>query len=174
MRSAKRSESIWSLKKVGSIHVWRRPDRKNEVLLFGHEPERRRFGFGPDLSAAKNRHVFRFRRITLHASAVMVTKLIYSYFFKCPPRLWSWDSNPRPSEHESHPITTRPGLPPIFIVKLSPDFPIKTDYNINFCSDLLSLRRPEKMLLHFKPLAHVSSLSQPTRFSPTRSPDSSA
>ena len=24
-----------------------------------------------------------------------------------------WDSNPRPSEHESPPITTRPGFPPI-------------------------------------------------------------
>ena len=26
---------------------------------------------------------------------------------------WHWDSNPQPSEHDSHPITTRPGLPPV-------------------------------------------------------------
>ena len=31
---------------------------------------------------------------------------------KCPSSKRCWDSNPRPSEHESHPITTRPGLPP--------------------------------------------------------------
>ena len=31
--------------------------------------------------------------------------------WKCPPSIWSWDSNPRPLEHESSPITTRPGLP---------------------------------------------------------------
>ena len=31
---------------------------------------------------------------------------------KCPSSIWCWDSNPRPSEHESPPITTRPGLPP--------------------------------------------------------------
>ena len=24
----------------------------------------------------------------------------------CPSSIWCWDSNPRPSEHESHPITT--------------------------------------------------------------------
>ena len=31
---------------------------------------------------------------------------------KCPSSIWCWDSNPQPSEHESHPITTRPRLPP--------------------------------------------------------------
>ena len=31
---------------------------------------------------------------------------------KCPSTIWCWDSNPRPSEYESPPITTRPGLPP--------------------------------------------------------------
>ena len=30
---------------------------------------------------------------------------------KCPSRIQCWDSNPWPSEHESPPITTRPGLP---------------------------------------------------------------
>ena len=27
--------------------------------------------------------------------------------------IWCWDSNPQPLEHESSPVTTRPGLPPI-------------------------------------------------------------
>ena len=31
---------------------------------------------------------------------------------KCTSSIRSWDSNPRPSEHKSPPITTRPGLPP--------------------------------------------------------------
>ena len=30
---------------------------------------------------------------------------------KCPSSMRHWDSNPRPSERESPPITTRPGLP---------------------------------------------------------------
>ena len=30
---------------------------------------------------------------------------------KCPSSIRHWDSNPRPSECESPPITTRPGLP---------------------------------------------------------------
>ena len=30
----------------------------------------------------------------------------------CPPSIQCWDLNPRTSEHESPPITTRPGLPP--------------------------------------------------------------
>ena len=31
-----------------------------------------------------------------------------------PSCIWRQDSNPRPSEHESPPITTRPGLPPLY------------------------------------------------------------
>ena len=31
---------------------------------------------------------------------------------KCPSSIRCWDSNSRPSEHGSPPITTRPGLPP--------------------------------------------------------------
>ena len=31
---------------------------------------------------------------------------------KCTSSLRRWDSNPRPLEHEFHPVTTRPGLPP--------------------------------------------------------------
>ena len=32
----------------------------------------------------------------------------------CPSSIWCWDSNSRSLEHESPPITTRPGLPPLF------------------------------------------------------------
>ena len=32
----------------------------------------------------------------------------------CPSSIRRWDSNPWPSEHESPPITTRPGLPPLY------------------------------------------------------------
>ena len=35
---------------------------------------------------------------------------------KCPSSIWRWDSNPRPLEHESPPITTRPGLPPTNLI----------------------------------------------------------
>ena len=31
---------------------------------------------------------------------------------KCPCSIWHRDSNPRPQERESPPLTTRPGLPP--------------------------------------------------------------
>ena len=31
---------------------------------------------------------------------------------KCPSSIRRWESNPRPLERESPPITTRPGLPP--------------------------------------------------------------
>ena len=34
---------------------------------------------------------------------------------KCPSSIQGWDSNPWPSEHESPPITTRPGLPPNYV-----------------------------------------------------------
>ena len=33
---------------------------------------------------------------------------------KCPSSIRCWDSNPPPSERESHPITTRPVLPPFY------------------------------------------------------------
>ena len=34
---------------------------------------------------------------------------------KCPSSIRRWDSNPQPFEHDSSPITTRPGLPPLWI-----------------------------------------------------------
>ena len=35
---------------------------------------------------------------------------------KCPSSKQCWDLNPRPLEHESPPMITRPGLPPILLV----------------------------------------------------------
>ena len=32
---------------------------------------------------------------------------------KCPSSIRRWDSNSQPSDYESPPLTTRPGLPPI-------------------------------------------------------------
>ena len=33
-------------------------------------------------------------------------------FEKCPASIWHWDLNPRSSDREPHPVTTRPGHPP--------------------------------------------------------------
>ena len=38
------------------------------------------------------------------------------YVKKCPSSIQCRDLNPRRSEHESFPITTRPGLPPKFTI----------------------------------------------------------
>ena len=42
----------------------------------------------------------------------IITIFTTNYMKKCPFSIWRRDSNPRPLEHESQPITTRPGLPP--------------------------------------------------------------
>ena len=34
------------------------------------------------------------------------------YVKKCPSSIWCWDLNPQPLEHESPPMSTRPGFPP--------------------------------------------------------------
>ena len=39
-------------------------------------------------------------------------KLQQIYVKKCPSSKWCGDLNPQPLEHESPPVTTRPGLPP--------------------------------------------------------------
>ena len=38
---------------------------------------------------------------------------------KCPSSIWCRDLNPQPLEHESPPITTRPGFPPKHVSYLS-------------------------------------------------------
>ena len=43
-----------------------------------------------------------------------ITFFITNKCEKCPSRKQHYDSNLRPLEHESPPITTKPGLPPIF------------------------------------------------------------
>ena len=48
---------------------------------------------------------------------------------KCPSSRWCRDSNSRPLEHESPPITTRPGLPPTYLLYLGV---------LNFTTDELS------------------------------------
>ena len=39
-----------------------------------------------------------------------ITSFTTNYFEKCPSSRQYWDSNPRPFDHDSPPITTRPGL----------------------------------------------------------------
>ena len=39
--------------------------------------------------------------------------------WKCPSSIWSWDSNPRPIEHDSPAITTRQRLPTYFLTSCS-------------------------------------------------------
>ena len=46
----------------------------------------------------------------------IITILQQIYVKKCPSNIWCWDSNPRPLEHESPPITTRPGLLHIYAI----------------------------------------------------------
>ena len=40
---------------------------------------------------------------------------------KCPSSIWRWDSNSQPSDYQSPPLTTRPGLPPFFILFGTPN-----------------------------------------------------
>ena len=47
-----------------------------------------------------------------------ITILQQIYVKKCPSSIRCRDSNPRPMERESIPITTRPGLPPHEVMKL--------------------------------------------------------
>ena len=47
---------------------------------------------------------------------------------KCPSSLGCWNLNPRPSDWESHPITTIPGLPPI--LSINSYYMLST---LNFC-----------------------------------------
>ena len=50
---------------------------------------------------------------------------------KCPSSIWCLDSNPRPLEHESPAITTRPGLPPgrVFVT-VRTDLQIKVYFKV--------------------------------------------
>ena len=51
-----------------------------------------------------------FRLISVFFKQTTIQFLQPIYVKKCPSSIWYWDSNPQPSEHESPPRTTRPGL----------------------------------------------------------------
>ena len=50
----------------------------------------------------------------------------------CPSSKWHWDSNPRPFERQSPPITTRPGLPPS--IQLIYQYQYKSQLNLSYVS----------------------------------------
>ena len=52
---------------------------------------------------------------------------------KYPSRIWCRDSNPQPLEHESSPITIRPGLPPSKSIFLSFKFAIVRSHRCKPC-----------------------------------------
>ena len=67
--------------------------------------------------------VFHYRNPFLKKWAILGLFFVYFCLFwtnitiltsnkceKCPSSIWCWDSNLQPSEHESPPITTRPGV----------------------------------------------------------------
>ena len=51
---------------------------------------------------------------------------------KSPSLVWGWDLNQRPSDHESPPVTTKPGLPPASFVIW---FLMSTDGLTSFAGD---------------------------------------
>ena len=58
-----------------------------------------------------------FQSFRINIVTIFITN--QSEKISCTSRLPSWDSNPRPPEHESSPITTRPGLPPYKVLPSS-------------------------------------------------------
>ena len=57
---------------------------------------------------------FSFIFVCCHTNITNFTTNLYVK--KCPSSIRCWDSNPGPLEHESPPITTSPGLPPMGII----------------------------------------------------------
>ena len=77
------------------------------------------------------------------------------YVKKCPSYIWCWDSNPRPSEHESPPITTRPGFPPIRVfynIDPWPGWKVKLDI---LSSQLASVHQSVSPLRRSTPLRSI-------------------
>ena len=66
----------------------------------------------------KNKRFFKFGqpRLLFHLFSPFrthITNFTTNWYLKiCPSSMWCWDLNSWPLEHESPPITTRPGLPP--------------------------------------------------------------
>ena len=73
------------------------------------------FGFKKDLSCVGNEVFFKngSSPVSFYLFSSFQTNItILTAIFLCPSSIQHWDSNPLPLEHESPPITTRPGLPP--------------------------------------------------------------
>ena len=67
----------------------------------------------------------------------------------CPSSIWHRDSNPWPSEHESPPITTRPGLSPYMgIVTICSEI-VEANFTVNPCSLLFQCESNPVGLLYF-------------------------
>ena len=54
------------------------------------------------------RPLFRLFLVSFKQTIQILQQIIVK---KCPFSIWCWDSNSQPLEHETPPITTRPGLP---------------------------------------------------------------
>ena len=86
---------------------------------------------------------------------------------KCPSSIWRWDSNPRPLENESSPITTRPGLlfkldsnfeyDALLLCKCRPKYQkkIKSFLEKYFSTDVTGNKLPQ--LIHFFLVSWLSS-----------------
>ena len=76
--------------KTGLTHILRYPGLEF-FLKNGPSPA----SFFVDFWSSLNKHQYNLKRFNVK---------------KCPSNIWLRDLNPRPSEHEFSPITTRPGL----------------------------------------------------------------
>ena len=68
----------------------------------------------------------------------------------CPTSIWFWDLNPQPSELESYPITTRPGLRPTFRIFKRSSNNLVTLFVIKFCHPVIvNVRSPCPPISYF-------------------------
>ena len=71
-----------------------------------------------------------YTRALFHLFSYFQTNITIFIANKCenfPSSIRCWDSNPQPSEHESPPITTRPGLPRLFYLNIFVNFSVEED-----------------------------------------------
>ena len=75
----------------------------------------------------------------------IITNFTTNICEKCSSSIQCWDSNPRPSEHESPPITTRPGLPPWLTIVCGDVNPWNNPNQINLfqCSEVAGVKVPD-------------------------------
>ena len=94
-------------------------------------------GTRPQVPARRPRSTRRHRRLVIFFKKMAIARLLsfilffsnkYYNFYnptnekKWPSSIQCWGSNPQPLEHESPPITTRPGLPLKYACFYSPQF----------------------------------------------------